>query len=138
MREKYQYTTTADLLTELKASFLSDWIKPISQSYSKDKFTFVLQSINFVLIFIFIKQFITPLSELLFNHASGSAVFGLNIISTLLVILLFSSFQNNKVLKWQTIFNTGRDLTKTCIKLFITLDICSYLGFQYYASKYKK
>ena len=111
---------------------IDDYFKPIFDSYNKNKITFFLQVVNFLLVFILSNFTLDWMLKILTIGIKGSGILGMRILLLLIPILVLSAIKENVVLRWQTLFNMNRDYTKKWLKRFLILNIILYGAREYY------
>lgn len=132
--KKYKYDSDKQIFKELFVSF-DDYFKPLFKSFGICKKTFILQVVNFVLVFTLIYLIFGNIFDKIISQINGSALYGMKLLLLLLVICVISAFQENRVLRWQTLFETTYILTKKYFYRILFIICCVYLGKELYGKR---
>lgn len=123
--QDYKYQTDKDLSRDLFNSF-DDYFKPIFESCKISKKTFILQIINFILVFLLLNFLLGGVLDYLITGVKGSAIFSIKVFLLILIVGFISAIKKNRILCWQTLFNMSRILTKKYLKRLIFTNILLY------------
>ena len=123
--QDYKYQTDKDLSKDLFNSF-DDYFKPIFESCKISKKTFILQVINFILVFLLLNFLLGGLLEFLMTGVKGSAIFGIKALLLILIVVFISAIKKNRILCWQTLFNMSEILKKKYLKRLVFVNIFLY------------
>ena len=128
--EKHKYHTHRDLYGEFYSGIKKQF-EPFFRSYRVDKVAFCIQVANLVLVSMFFVYVLKdPIEK--FTRKGGYAGLGLNVMVVVLLGLLISALLENKLVKWQTIFDMNRRLSSEYLIIFILLNLFSYWGKFFY------
>lgn len=123
--QDYKYQTDKDLSKDLFSSF-DDYFKPIFESCKISKKTFILQIVNFILVFLLLNFLLGGVLNYLMAGVKGSAIFGIKVFLLILIVGFLSAIKKNRILCWQTLFNMNRILAKKYLKRLIFANILLY------------
>ncbi|MFA6184495.1 MAG: hypothetical protein WC682_05385 [Parcubacteria group bacterium] len=131
----YKYNDDKDIAKDVFCSF-GNYLEPLYKSYQISKKTFILQVVNLVLVFILVNFLLDRFFALCLKSINGSAVVGLRILLSIVILSAVSAFKENKALRWQTLFDMGYELTKKWLFRFVFLVGALYLAkYSYYKIK---
>ena len=116
----YKFKTNKQVAAAL---FISgkEYVEPFFNSYNKSKKTFFLQVINLVLVFTFFKVLLDGFLDYLLDDIRGVTVLSAKIVLLVLVALITSAFRENNIIRWQLLFETGYELTKKWLVIFVLI-----------------
>ena len=123
---KYKYNSHGEILFDLFDNFY-DQFNPFFRSFATSKYTFILQTINLTLVFLFLKLLSDSFLTNLIGELDGSRVFSMEIFLLVLVVIFVSTLKSNKVLRWQTLFEMSQKMTKQYFKILSIAVIGVYL-----------
>lgn len=121
----YKYKSDAEFWQGMLSN-LSAVLDVFSTSYKHNKWTFVLQTINLVLLVVLVNFLTSPLFDALTKGVEKTNILSLKI----LVIFLFFIVTTivSKTFKWQIIFETNRKVTVKYLVILIMTNTVVYLG----------
>ncbi len=134
-QKKYKYESDEQIFKELFVGF-DDFFKPIFESFSISKKTFVLQVVNFILIFYWFYLLLGDAPDRLLTKINGSGVLGMRLLLLVVVVCGISLITKNKILRWQTLFMTKYELTQSYFWRILFLVALTYFGNKIYAKRH--
>jgi len=127
-RNDYQYNTISDLGDILKKDITTHFA-PFFSSFNLSKKTFIFQSINLILVILFIKIALSPFLDKITNGVDSVSNFSIQVVLIIFLSIFLSTVSSISILKWQTLYSTSYNLTKKLTLLFCLLVVSIYLKF---------
>jgi hypothetical protein len=124
-RNLYDYNSVGDLV-RVGLNSIADYIEPLKKSYYLDRANFVIQSINLTFVFIIVNFFTGDLITYVLEKVTSSGIFGLKVVGLFALTIFFSAINRIPFLKWQTIFQLNRKLTRWLFIILLLINVSLY------------
>jgi|SRR3989344_8475344 len=124
-QQNYKYQSDRDLWNQFVDDF-TDYFSPLFKSYENSPKTFILQIVNFVLVFLFLNFWFTNLIDSILTKVSGSGIMAMRILILIILTGVISAIKSNKIFRWQTLFEMKHVLAKIWFKRLVVANVAIY------------
>lgn len=124
-RKSFRYKEIEEIKQSVREG-IYDWFYPVFGSWSLSKPAFFLQSINLTLSFIFLSTILWPVYNFVSSWVEALNDPSMRNILTLAILALTGMILNNKVSRWQSIFELNMQDSRRYFSAIFSANFVAY------------